>query len=50
MPKCGDEVAFPTSKENEVIRYLRFKVVLDLGENDTIEDRLEKIVRGRRKE
>jgi len=48
--KCEDEVAFSAGKENEVIRCLRFEVVLDLGENDTAEDRLEKIVRERRKE
>ncbi len=50
MLKCEDEIAFPAGKENGVIRCLRFEVVLDLGESDTAEDRLEKIVRERRKE
>lgn len=50
MLKCGDEIVFAADKENGVIRCLGFKVVLDLGESDTVEDRPEKIVRGRRKE
>lgn len=50
MLKCEDEIIFSTNKENEMIKCLRFKVVLNLNESNIIKDKLEKIVRERRKE
>ncbi len=50
MFKCEDEIVFSADKENEMIRCLRFEVVLNLSESDTVEDRLEKIICKRRKE
>ena len=50
MFKCEDEIIFATNKENETIKCLRFKVVLNLSESNTVENKFEKIVDERRKE
>lgn len=50
MFKCEDEIVFSADKENEMIRCLRLEVILNLSESDTVEDRLEKIVRQRKKQ
>jgi len=47
--KCEDKIAFLANKENEMIKCLKFEIVLNLSKSNIVKDRLKKIVRKRRK-